>query len=30
MNTDVISLIGLGKLGLPLLSTFAYNGQKII
>ena len=30
MNTDKISLIGLGKLGLPLLSTFAYHGQKII
>lgn len=30
MNTEKISLIGLGKLGLPLLSTFANNGQKII
>jgi UDPglucose 6-dehydrogenase len=30
MNTNKISLIGLGKLGLPLLSTFAKNGQKII
>lgn len=30
MKTDKISLIGLGKLGLPLLSTFAKNGQKII
>ena len=30
MNTDKISLIGLGKLGLPLLGTFAYHGQKII
>lgn len=30
MNTDKISLIGLGKLGLPLLATFAKNGQKII
>lgn len=30
MNIDKISLIGLGKLGLPLLATFAKNGQKII
>jgi UDPglucose 6-dehydrogenase len=30
MKTDKISLVGLGKLGLPLLSTFAKNGQKII
>jgi UDPglucose 6-dehydrogenase len=30
MNTNKISLIGLGKLGLPLLATFAKNGQKII
>ena len=30
MNTNKISLIGLGKLGLPLLATFANNGQKII
>ena len=30
MNIDKISLIGLGKLGLPLLVTFANNGQKII
>jgi UDPglucose 6-dehydrogenase len=30
MRTDKISLVGLGKLGLPLLSTFAKNGQKII
>lgn len=30
MNTEKISLIGLGKLGLPLLLTFAKNGQKII
>ena len=30
METNKISLIGLGKLGLPLLSTFAKNGQKII
>ena len=30
METNKIALIGLGKLGLPLLSTFAKNGQKII
>jgi UDPglucose 6-dehydrogenase len=30
MNTNKISLIGLGKLGLPLLSTFGKHGQKII
>ncbi len=30
MTKEKISIIGLGKLGLPLLSTFAYNGQKII
>jgi UDPglucose 6-dehydrogenase len=30
MKTDKISLVGLGKLGLPLLSTFAKNEQKII
>jgi len=30
MNIDKISLIGLGKLGLPLLVTFANNNQKII
>ena len=30
MNTDKICLIGLGKLGLPLLCTFAKSGQKII
>lgn len=30
INTDKICLIGLGKLGLPLLCTFAKNGQKII
>jgi len=30
MKIDKISLIGLGKLGLPLLVTFANNGQKII
>ena len=30
MNTNKISLIGLGKLGLPLLATFGKNGQKII
>jgi UDPglucose 6-dehydrogenase len=30
MDINKISLIGLGKLGLPLLSTFANNGQKII
>lgn len=30
MKTDKIALIGLGKLGLPLLSTFAKNDQKII
>ena len=30
MNINKISLIGLGKLGLPLLVTFANNGQKII
>ena len=30
MNIDTISLIGLGKLGLPLLVTFAKNNQKII
>lgn len=29
MNLDKISLIGLGKLGLPLLSVFAKHGQKI-
>ena len=28
MNTDKITLIGLGKLGLPLLTTFASSGQK--
>jgi UDPglucose 6-dehydrogenase len=30
MNTNEILLVGLGKLGLPLLSTFAKNGKKII
>jgi UDPglucose 6-dehydrogenase len=30
MNINKISLIGLGKLGLPLLATFGKNGQKII
>ena len=30
MRTNKISLVGLGKLGLPLLSTFAKNEQKII
>lgn len=30
MNTDKISIIGLGKLGLPLLTTFAKNNQKVI
>lgn len=30
MKTNKISLIGLGKLGLPLLVTFANNDQKII
>jgi len=30
INIEKISLIGLGKLGLPLLSTFAVNGQEII
>jgi UDPglucose 6-dehydrogenase len=30
MKKDTIALIGLGKLGLPLLATFAKNGQKII
>ena len=30
MNINKISLIGLGKLGLPLLVTFANNDQKII
>ena len=30
MNTNKISLIGLGKLGLPLLATFGKNNQKII
>ena len=30
MNTDKITLIGLGKLGLPLLTTFASSGQKIL
>ena len=30
MNTNKISLIGLGKLGLPLLSTFGKHGQKIL
>ena len=30
MNTDKIALVGLGKLGLPLLTTFACSGQKIL
>jgi UDPglucose 6-dehydrogenase len=30
MNVDKISIIGLGKLGLPLLTTFAKNNQKVI
>lgn len=30
MRTEKISIVGLGKLGLPLLVTFAKNGQKII
>ena len=30
MNIEKISLIGLGKLGLPLLCTFANSGQKIL
>jgi len=30
MKYDLISLVGLGKLGLPLLCTFAKNNQKII
>lgn len=30
MKIDKISLVGLGKLGLPLLATFAKNNQKII
>lgn len=30
MNLNKISLVGLGKLGLPLLTTFAKNGQKIL
>jgi UDPglucose 6-dehydrogenase len=30
MNIEKVSLIGLGKLGLPLLVTFAKNNQKII
>lgn len=30
INSDKICLIGLGKLGLPLLCTFGKNGQKII
>ena len=30
MKVDKISLVGLGKLGLPLLCTFAKNGQKIV
>jgi UDPglucose 6-dehydrogenase len=30
INTKKISLIGLGKLGLPLLATFANNGQEIV
>jgi len=30
MKKDKIALIGLGKLGLPLLTTFAKNGQKMI
>lgn len=30
MRTDNITLIGLGKLGLPLLVTFAKHGQSII
>ena len=30
MNINKLSLIGLGKLGLPLLVTFANNDQKII
>jgi UDPglucose 6-dehydrogenase len=29
MRTNKIGLIGLGKLGLPLLATFGKNGQKI-
>jgi UDPglucose 6-dehydrogenase len=29
MKTDIISLIGLGKLGLPLLCVFANKGQNI-
>ncbi len=30
MNIDKISIIGLGKLGLPLLTTFAKNNQKVV
>jgi len=30
MRIEKISIVGLGKLGLPLLVTFAKNGQKII
>jgi UDPglucose 6-dehydrogenase len=30
MNIDKISIVGLGKLGLPLLTTFAKNNQKVI
>jgi UDPglucose 6-dehydrogenase len=30
INKEKILLVGLGKLGLPLLSTFGKNGQKII
>ena len=30
INNKKILLVGLGKLGLPLLSTFAKNGQEII
>lgn len=30
MNTNKISIVGLGKLGLPLLTTFAKNNQKVI
>ena len=30
MNIEKISIVGLGKLGLPLLTTFAKNGQKVV
>lgn len=30
MRTDKIAIVGLGKLGLPLLTTFAKNSQNVI